>query len=140
MIRLHRRAAPLPVAGALALGEAARAMARRLAARPEACARLAGVEVGVAPHRGIVLVGEALAIPWAPGVIWLGREPDAPALLVPTRLAVAPHAALVVEALRRRTGDPHGSFVLAEIAGAPCVVPLAAGRTPGGEELSAWTA
>jgi hypothetical protein len=69
---------PVAVAG---LGRAARALAGRLL-------RLADEQLrelrGAAGDDLLVVLGETSALPWADGVAYLGRDPDAPRLLVPT--------------------------------------------------------
>lgn len=64
-----------------ARGEAARALARRLLVRDdEALARLSGV----AGPELLVVLGVAADLPWVDGAVYLGRDADAPALLLPT--------------------------------------------------------
>lgn len=92
--RLVPRAEPLAPAAFEARGEAARAWVRRYLHRQHRVAPL-----GVRHEDSIVVVGDEL--PWSEGLRWLGKEPDAPALLVPTRLGLAPHPALVSAALTR---------------------------------------
>jgi len=78
------RAEPLRPCAAVAEGEAARRLAQRLLAKDdEALARLSG-----AAGSGLVaLLGAEDDLPWADGVVYLGRDPAAPALLLPTALA-----------------------------------------------------
>jgi hypothetical protein len=75
------RARPLPPVGAAARGRAARALAERLTSRSdEALARLEGV----AGEDLLVVLGPADELPWTDGAIYLGRDPGAPSLLLPT--------------------------------------------------------
>lgn len=79
---------PVAVAG---VGRAARALANRLLRSTDA--RLQGLR-GAAGDDLLVVLGETSALPWADGVAYLGRDPDAPRLLVPT--TVRPDIALDV--------------------------------------------
>ena len=74
---------PVAVVG---LGNAARALAHRLLALEDD--RLQKLR-GAAGEGILIALGEAAALPWAPGVTYLGQEPDAPRLLVPTMLRPA---------------------------------------------------
>jgi hypothetical protein len=69
---------PVAVAG---LGPAARALANRLL-------RLTDEQLrelrGAAGDNLLIVLGETSSLPWADGVAYLGRDPDAPRLLVPT--------------------------------------------------------
>jgi hypothetical protein len=91
---------PLDPVGVAARGRAARALAERLLARDdEALARLHGV------------AGEAPELPWADGATYLGRDPLAPSLLLPTtREPSVPlpllERALVARALRVPNAPP----------------------------------
>ena len=82
-VAFRPRATPLAPVAAAARGPAAAALAERLLARPEAAlATLSGVSAS-----GLLLVlGDAGALPWIDGVVYLGRDPAAPALLLPTAL------------------------------------------------------
>ena len=72
---------PLAPVGVAARGRAARALAERLLARDdEALARLHGV----AGEDLLLVLGEAPELPWADGATYLGRDPLAPSLLLPT--------------------------------------------------------
>ncbi|MEQ8272842.1 MAG: hypothetical protein RMA76_42370 [Deltaproteobacteria bacterium] len=78
------RPEPLVPCGAWAEGEVvARLLSRLLGVRDVDLERLEGV---VAP--GLIIVcGAGEDLPWVDGVQYLGRHPDAPRLLVPTREA-----------------------------------------------------
>lgn len=118
------RAAPLAVSAAYAAGEAARALARRLLAR-EALGELAGV----AGDALLLVIGEAL--PWVDGIVYLGRDPDAPRLLLPTALAptIAP---AVLDALVPGAGPA------AVVPGR--IVPCGEARAIDRDRLAAWVA
>ena len=75
------RARPLPPVGAAARGRAARLLAERLLARSdEDLARLEGV----AGEDLLVVLGPAAELPWADGAVYVGKDPEAPSLLLPT--------------------------------------------------------
>src|SRR5580658_513361 len=69
---------PVAVAG---VGRPARALANRLLHLTDAQLRELR---GAAGEDLLVVLGETSALPWADGVAYLGRDPDAPRLLVPT--------------------------------------------------------
>lgn len=110
-IAFRPRAVPLAPAAAAARGGAARALAERLLDRDdEALAKLAGVW---AP--GLILVmGEADLLPWVDGVVYLGRDPGAPALLLPTALSPDVPAPLLERAVRARADLAAPIAVLAD--------------------------
>jgi hypothetical protein len=130
-VAFHPRAAPLAPLGATARGPAARALAERLLARDDdALAALSGV---ASPDRLIVL-GPADALPWVDGVVYLGRDPQAPALLLPTALAPdAPPALLERAVLARVSAAP-----VAVLADPPALASLAAARPLDRARLCAW--
>jgi hypothetical protein len=75
------RPVPLEPVGVAARGEAVRIMARRLLARTdEALGRLSGV----AGRDLFILLGDAALLPWVEGAAYLGRDAQAPSLLLPT--------------------------------------------------------
>ncbi len=98
------RSAPLEPVGMAARGEAARALARRLLARSdEDLARL----TGVAGQDLILLLGNAgdgALLPWVDGAIYLGRDPRAPSLLLPTNREPTVPLPLLERALVLRAG------------------------------------
>jgi hypothetical protein len=71
------REPPLPIAGAAGIGAVADALLAAVRAAPDPSRW-----VGVAGDGVVVIVGDA--IPWVDGAIWLGRDPAAPGLLLPT--------------------------------------------------------
>ena len=91
-VTLVPRPTPLVPAAALATGPAARALAARLLARePAALLRLAGV----AGDDLLAVLGDAGDLPWVDGIVYLGREPSAPALFLPTTLTTSAPPPLV---------------------------------------------
>ncbi|HSK79259.1 MAG TPA: hypothetical protein VLQ45_22595 [Thermoanaerobaculia bacterium] len=75
------RTRPLLPVGAAARGRAARLLAERLLARSDE--ELARLE-GVAGEDLLVVLGPPAELPWADGAVYLGRDPEAPSLLLPT--------------------------------------------------------
>jgi len=82
-VSFRPRATPLAPVAVAARGRAAAALATRLARRDDAgLARLSGVS-----GPGFLLViGAAEDLPWIDGVVYLGKDPAAPSLLLPTAL------------------------------------------------------
>ena len=76
-------APPLEPVAVAATGAAARSLARRLLAREHTA--LAHLQ-GVCGDGVLVLLGEAQHLPWSDGAVYLGRDPEAPLLLLPTVL------------------------------------------------------
>jgi hypothetical protein len=97
------RAAPLTPAGLVApIGVVPALRARLLARDDEALARLRGV----ATASEWIVIGPEGELPWIDGLTYIGRDPEAPALWVPTYLALTPPAPLVERAIRARFGEP----------------------------------
>lgn len=100
-LRWRERAAPLPPRAAVGLGPVAAALLGRLRrATPD---ELRGVE-GAASEGALVVLGEASLLPWVDGVVYLGRDPRAPSLLLPTAQEPTLHPALLEGAVARRVG------------------------------------
>ncbi|MDC0670815.1 bpX5 domain-containing protein [Nannocystis radixulma] len=93
------RAIPLAPAAVVASGPVAARLADRLLTfADDVLLRLRGV----AGRDLLVLTGESSDLPWLDGVDYLGRDPLAPGLYIPTTLEPAPAAPLLERALRRR--------------------------------------
>ncbi len=93
------RPEPLTPCGVAVRDEAARVLARRLLTRgPEELSRLQGVH---APGL-LVVMGEEQELPWVDGSVYLGREPGANRLLIPTTLACSVSLPLLERALCRQ--------------------------------------
>lgn len=100
-VRWLPRPEPLAPAAAMATGAAVRRLAARLLWREDgALARLRGV----AGPDLLLLLGPAEELPWIDGVSYLGVDPAAPALLLPTTLAPSVPPALLERALLRGPG------------------------------------
>lgn len=95
---------PLAPSAVLGVGEAARALFRRLRELPEArLLRLRAARTEVA----LLVCGDAGDLPWADGVVYLARDADAPSLLLPTTLTVKQPVALLERALVKRLQREH---------------------------------
>jgi hypothetical protein len=94
------RPEPLIARAVAATGDAALALGHRLAAQGDAgLARLAAVAGdGIL----VALASSPHDLPWCDGVVYLGSEPAAPTLLMPTALAPSLPAALLERAVRAR--------------------------------------
>lgn len=132
-VAFRPRVVPLAPLAAAAQGRAARALAERLLARDDAAlAALSGV---ASPDR-LLVVGPVEALPWVDGVVYLGRDPQAPSLLLPTALAPdAPPALLERAVLGRALAAP-----VAVLADPPALASLAAARPLDRARLCAWLA
>lgn len=128
------REPPLDPAAVAGVGDAARALARRLLRLDDA--RLAALQ-GVAGASAVAVMGPVEALPWAEGVVYLGRDPLAPTLYFPTALRPAVHAALFERAIvRDRTIASPVAVVPRD--GGLTVFSLAAARPVSRERLAAW--
>jgi hypothetical protein len=98
-IRWSARAVPLTPTAVIACGPVAARLADRLLTfADDLLLRLRGV----AGRDLIVLTGESSDLPWLDGVDYLGRDPLAPGLYIPTTLEPTPSVVLLERALRRR--------------------------------------
>lgn len=98
-IRWSARAVPLTPTAVVACGPVAARLADRLLTfADDLLLRLRGV----AGRDLIVLTGESSDLPWLDGVDYLGRDPLAPGLYIPTTLEPTPSVVLLERALRRR--------------------------------------
>ena len=127
------RERPLTPCAVVAQGAAAQRLARRLL-------RCADAELaqwrGVAERDTLVVLGEAEALPWADGAIYLGQEAAAPALLLPTALQPDFPAALLERALRAQFPTVAPPFAV--LPGTLQIVSLAGARTVARASLQAW--
>jgi len=128
------RALPLPALAVAGVGPVALALARRaLAVEDAALARWSGV----AGPGVLLLLGDAESLPWVDGVLYLGRDPAAPSLLLPCTLAPDVAPALLDRALvaRAEAGTP-----LAVLPRSGHLVPVGAARPVSRETLGTWLA
>ncbi len=126
------RAEPLTPCAVVGLGEAAAALGRRLLeAAPEGLLAVAGDDL-------LLLSGPEDALPWVDGLVWLGRDPEAAELLMPTTLQPSAPAALVQRALLDRFGADGGPWAVLPAEGR--VVACATLRPLEPERLTRWLA
>ena len=126
------RATPLSALAVAAVGPVALALARRVLSAGDA--ELARWR-GVAGSGVLVLLGDSEALPWVEGVVYLGRDPSAPALLLPCTLAPDVAPALLERALVARA---HGATPLAVLPRSAHLVPVGAARPVSRDTLGAW--
>jgi hypothetical protein len=129
------RAEPLAPLAAAALGDAAARLCGALLERSdEALAKLQGV----AGQAILAVTGASDDLPWVDGIVYLGRDPEAAALLVPTHLRPDLPLALVERALR--TEHPHAGAPLLVLANPTRLVSLAGARPMERSALQRWRA
>ncbi|MBN8229785.1 hypothetical protein JYK02_19930 [Corallococcus macrosporus] len=119
---------PLAVAG---VGPVALALGRRALRAEDAV--LASWS-GVAGQDVLVLLGPATSLPWVDGAVYLGRDPLAPALLLPCALEpdVAPSL------LERALLAGHGDAPLAVLPASGVLVSVGAAKSVARASLTAW--
>lgn len=155
------RAETLSPLGVAARGTAARVLARRILLRDdENLSRLEGISARAGDDDWLLFRGGATDLPWADGAIYLGRDADAPALLLPTLWRPAPDAALLQRALKIRFNSeaplalvppcahreetqnienaPHGNAVRVLTRGETLVFSLESARRIARAPLEAW--
>jgi hypothetical protein len=134
-IHWRPRAAPLEPVGIAVRGDAARMLAQRLLARDdEALARLSGV---AAPDL-LVVLGDAAELPWVDGAVYLGKDADAPALLLPTTRMPSAPLPLVERALLARARPAGTSPPYAVLTDPPLLASAQAARPIVRPVLRAW--
>ena len=101
-INWHAREIPLSPCAVATRDEATHILARRLLLRDD---EFLSKFKGVAGEKILIILGEAGVLPWADGALYLGRDSDAPSLLLPTTLAPDVPLALLERALRLRFAD-----------------------------------
>jgi hypothetical protein len=124
---------PLVPEGQVATGRVAQALARRLLrSDPEALARLKGV----AGDDVLVVLGEPGDLPWVEGIAYVGRDPRAPALYMPTNLepVVLPDL-LQAAVLRKSAGGVPPVVILPSPA---VIVAVGSGRPIERAALETW--
>ena len=98
-VRFRPRPVPLVPCAALSTAHVTTALlAALLRTAPERLGRLEAAR----SRRTFLLVGPAAELPWVDGIEYLGRDPEAPALLVPTAVRPDVPMALFERALLRR--------------------------------------
>lgn len=133
------RRVPLEPVGVAVRGEAARALARRLVARidrgPEdSLEKLSGV----AGPDLLILLGDPAALPWVEGAVYLGRDPGAPSLLLPTTREPSVPVDLLERALAGRAARFQAAPPLAVLLDPPLLASTLEARPLVRERLRAW--
>lgn len=121
------RERPLQPVAVAAIGTAARALVASVERRAELRLR------GVAGDDVLVFLGDEDELPWADGAIYLGRDEDAPSLLLPTTLRPTLPLPLVERAFLRRGWGP---FAL--LPASRMLLPLDAAKIVTRERLAQW--
>jgi MoxR-vWA-beta-propeller ternary system domain bpX5 len=121
-----------PVA-VIGLGPVARALAERLLRLADD--RLALLR-GLAGEHLIMVLGEASALPWVDGVTYLGRDVQAPQLLLPTTLAPAVALAIFERAMARHAAGRPGPWAV--LAAPPLLVSVADARPIERDHVGHW--
>jgi hypothetical protein len=93
--------------------------------------------LGVATPESLFVLGAVDDLPWVDGVAYVGRDPDAPALLLPTTHAPSVHPALLQQALLRAGAG--ASRLLVQIA-PPAIVPIDRAAPLARSLLERWVA
>ncbi|HEU4387096.1 MAG TPA: hypothetical protein VFV34_04825 [Blastocatellia bacterium] len=125
------RPAPLSPVGVAATGVAAIELGLRLCdLDPESLTRLKGA----ATHGLLILLGEEERLPWADGVVYLGRDRNAPSLLLPTTLVPDVPIELFERALMARVDRPP----LAVLISPPIIAPVGMARRVTRDYLMRW--
>jgi len=123
---------PLPALAVAGVGPVALGLARRaLAASDTQLARWSGV----AGPGVLVLLGDTDSLPWVEGVVYLGRDAQAPSLLLPCTLAPDVAPALLERALVTHAG---GATPLAVLPRSGHLVPVGSARPVSREALEGW--
>ena len=133
LLKWQPRERPLVPCAVAAQGEAAQRLARRLLEYGDA--ELEQLQ-GVAERETLLVRGELALLPWAEGVIYLGQDAEAPALLLPTALRPDFPTALLERAMRAQF--PTAVPPLAVLPGTLQVVSMAGARTVARDRLQAW--
>ncbi len=106
-VSFEPRSTPLAPVAVVACGPVVAALARALVDR-ESLARLTGVTTNDA----LIVLGDEAALPWTDGVQYLGRDPDAPELYLPTTHGPDVPPALLARAFVARGDAPPIAIVL----------------------------
>jgi hypothetical protein len=115
------------------VGPVARALCQSLLGRP--LGGLSGVVGEAGGRRVVVILGEEARLPWVDGVVYLGRDPEAPGVLLPTRQRPALPVDLFARGVRLRL--PESGWPAAVLADAGLFVPTGAARALGRDQLQA---
>jgi hypothetical protein len=142
--RFRAREQPLVPCAVAATGRVARDLVARLLAREGAeLGQLSGVAtttraIEAQAATAIVVLGRAELLPWVDGAQYLGRDPGAPSLLLPTTHAPPVPASLFERAIAARF--PRAQVPLAVLSPEPLVIQLGPARPLSRRALSAFLA
>lgn len=125
------RTIPRPISAMLLRGVAATRLVERLLTLEKY------PWTGVAGRGWVALMGPEL--PWSPEALWLGPDPDAPSLLLPTLYQPDLHPMLLERAVTARFHRPCGPYaVVPAICGGPLLLALGAARPLAVAPLRHW--
>ena len=130
-VQWQPRLEPLPAQAAVAGGETARMLARRLLLQVDHLS--AGLELVTSPG-WLVLLGKTEALPWVDGVRYLGREAHEPRLYLPTTHEPSLPVEWIAGALAQRY-SVDGPFALTETLE---IIPLGRARALHSAALNDW--
>jgi hypothetical protein len=136
-VQWRPRAVPLDPVGMAVRGRAAGELARRLLARDDAAL---GRLTGVAAPDLLVVLGEAADLAWVDGVVYLGRDADAPSLLLPTSREPSVPLPLMERALHARARTAGASPPYVVLADPPLLASTEEARPLARPVLRAWLA
>jgi hypothetical protein len=103
-VQLVRRAAPLQPCAVVAQGDIARRLAQRMCSADDVVLHRLRVIVA---HGRVIILGVDSDLPWVDGVSYLGIDPDAPTLRMPTTLAPSVASDIFERAIQQRIkGQP----------------------------------
>ncbi|RKH50620.1 hypothetical protein D7X96_25025 [Corallococcus interemptor] len=130
-VRWRPRALPLEPVAVAGVGPVALALGQRASRAGDA---VLASWTGVAGPDVLVLLGASDSLPWVDGAVYLGRDPLAPALLLPCALEpdVAPSL------LERALLAGRGHAPLAVLPGTGVLVSVAAAQPVARASLMAW--
>ena len=130
-VRWRPRAAPLEPVAVAGVGAVAHVLGQRALLADDATLTAWS---GVAGPDVLVLLGAEASLPWVEGVVYLGRDPLAPALLLPCALEPEVAVSLLERALLAGQGDSP----LAVLPASGQLVPVGAAQQVVRASLEAW--
>jgi MoxR-vWA-beta-propeller ternary system domain bpX5 len=132
-VQFHRRPVALEPVGLVAPAACAVALGRRLL---ELSTDHLHALQGVATPDTIVVLGDSACLPWVDGVVYLGRDPAAPRLLLPTLDAPSIAVDLFERAVLKQMQAE--SAVAVVLTPQPQLIGLAVARPLDARVLAAW--
>jgi hypothetical protein len=137
VVRWVQRGEPLPACACIARGAAARALANVLLAWD--AARL-GRMIACAGEGLLVVLGEEADLPWLEGITYLGRDREAPHLLLPTSRRPDVPVDLFVRALAARVPEAARAGAILPVDDELFWAPVSAAGPVERDSLEAWMA